>query len=188
MERGEGIASLVVSVIEKESAAGRLVGLPDILAGLREKGLIAAADMDQESSPEDLIMQVIRENPEFRDAAGPGGPPAYYSLRYMSDAYAGLLAGKAEAPLEQIVRVVRDHSRKYPRPVPAESFAASPFDFPPETISACLAALERDDAYRDIRQTTTSTGTLFLYSSSHLDPDYASMLAEWLDVGRVDNP
>jgi hypothetical protein len=29
---------------------------------------------------------------------------------------------------------------------------------------------------------------VFLYSTRHLDPDHASMLAEWLDVGQYRNP
>jgi hypothetical protein len=27
-----------------------------------------------------------------------------------------------------------------------------------------------------------------LYSALHLEPEYASMLAEWLDVGQFNNP
>jgi hypothetical protein len=42
--------------------------------------------------------------------------------------------------------------------------------------------------YEDIAQTITSVGTQFLYSTKHLDPDHAFTLAEWLDVGQVNNP
>jgi hypothetical protein len=31
-------------------------------------------------------------------------------------------------------------------------------------------------------------GTVFLYSSLHLGPDYAATLAKWLDVGQANNP
>jgi len=48
--------------------------------------------------------------------------------------------------------------------------------------------MARQDAFKDIQQTTSSIGTAFLYSTIHLDPDYASMLAEWLDVGQASNP
>jgi hypothetical protein len=42
--------------------------------------------------------------------------------------------------------------------------------------------------YSDIEQTTTWTGCVFLYSTRHLEPDHASMLAEWIDVGQLNNP
>jgi len=44
------------------------------------------------------------------------------------------------------------------------------------------------EEYQDIAQTTTSIGTIFLYSTRHLDPGHASMLAEWFDVGQFNNP
>jgi hypothetical protein len=44
------------------------------------------------------------------------------------------------------------------------------------------------DEFNDIRQTTTSSHTIFLYSTLHLEPDHATMLAEWLDVGQFENP
>jgi hypothetical protein len=42
--------------------------------------------------------------------------------------------------------------------------------------------------YQDIEQTTTSAGRVFLYSRQHLDPDYAALLAEWVDVGQSTSP
>ena len=45
-----------------------------------------------------------------------------------------------------------------------------------------------EEEYRDIVSTTTSTSRVFLYSTLHLEPDHASMLAEWLDVGQSNNP
>jgi hypothetical protein len=45
-----------------------------------------------------------------------------------------------------------------------------------------------EEEYRDILPTTTSASRIFLYSTLHLEPEYASMLAEWLDVGQFNNP
>ena len=42
--------------------------------------------------------------------------------------------------------------------------------------------------YQDIAQTVTSVGTQFLYSTDYLDPDHTFTLAEWLDVGQLNNP
>jgi len=48
--------------------------------------------------------------------------------------------------------------------------------------------MDAEEEYRDIMQTTTSVSGVFLYSTLHLDSEYASMLAEWLDVGQFENP
>jgi hypothetical protein len=44
------------------------------------------------------------------------------------------------------------------------------------------------EEYKDIERLSTSAGTVFLYSTLHLDPAHASMLAEWIDVGQFENP
>ncbi len=87
-----------------------------------------------------------------------------------------------------IAQIVRESSAIYPRPVPLDMFRHSPFDLTPDEIQACLARMASQGEYGDIQQTTTSIGTVFLYSALHLDPDYASMLAEWADVGQANNP
>ena len=40
----------------------------------------------------------------------------------------------------------------------------------------------------DIARTATSASGCYLYSTRHLEPDHAAVLAEWLDVGQFDNP
>ncbi len=112
----------------------------------------------------------------------------FYSLRSMSDTYAGILAWKAEGPLRLIAEVVRENSRLYPRPVPMMCFMEPPFDLTEDEICECLEALGEGREYQDIVQTITSIGRTFLYSSRHLDPDHAATLAEWIDVGQADNP
>jgi hypothetical protein len=67
-------------------------------------------------------------------------------------------------------------------------FTNSPFDLDPEEIQACLVRMTGPSDYKDICQTTTSIGNVFLYSTLHLEPGYAAMLAEWLDVGQANNP
>jgi hypothetical protein len=57
-----------------------------------------------------------------------------------------------------------------------------------EEILACLRQMADREEYGDIQQATTSIGTVFVYSTLHLDRDYAAMLAEWLDVGQFNNP
>ena len=67
-------------------------------------------------------------------------------------------------------------------------FEDPPFELTPEEISSCLERMADQEAYRDIQRTTTSIGTVFLFSTLYLEPDYASFLAEWIDVGQVNSP
>ncbi|MBM3299678.1 MAG: hypothetical protein FJY85_06970, partial [Deltaproteobacteria bacterium] len=119
---------------------------------------------------------------------GRNGIPYYYSVQSLSETYAGILMRKSENPLWLIAEVVRANSQLYPRPVPLDSFHELPFGLTPEEIAECLAIMGQQKEYQDIAQTITSIGTLFLYSTQHLEPDHASTLAEWLDVGQVNNP
>jgi hypothetical protein len=57
-----------------------------------------------------------------------------------------------------------------------------------DDIKTCLQQMTGQEEYTDIRQTTSSIGTIYLFSSTHLEPGHASMLAEWLDVGQFRNP
>jgi hypothetical protein len=87
-----------------------------------------------------------------------------------------------------MAEVVRENSSIYPRPVPLDLFGHSPFNLTIDQLQGFLEQLTKGEGYRDIKQTTTSTGNVFLFSSRHLEPDYASMLAEWFDVGEFNNP
>ena len=51
-----------------------------------------------------------------------------------------------------------------------------------------LKRMEALEEYGDIAQTTTKASRVFLYSTLSLDPEHASMLAEWLDAGQAENP
>lgn len=106
----------------------------------------------------------------------------------MSEAYARLLIRKEGDPLLLIAETVRENSKIYPRPIRMDTFKNPPFDLTEDEISTCLKRMAEDEQYRDIAETKTSLDTVFLYSTLHLEPDYASMLAEWIDVGQFENP
>ena len=59
---------------------------------------------------------------------------------------------------------------------------------PRKKFQTALEKMGAQGEYEDIARTTTSVGTVYLYSRRHLEPDYAFTLAEWLDVGQVNNP
>ena len=83
---------------------------------------------------------------------------------------------------------MRENSAIYPRPVPVETFRQPPFEMTEEEIRTCLARMAGQEDLGDIWQTTTSAGTLFLYSRLHLEPEHAAMLAERLDMGPLLDP
>jgi hypothetical protein len=112
----------------------------------------------------------------------------YHSVQSLSETYAGMLVWKSENPLWMIAEVVRTNSKLYPRPVSLDSFQKPPFGLTREEIVECLDTMAYHKEYQDIAQTITSAGTQFLFSTDHLDPDHALTLAEWLDVGQVNNP
>jgi hypothetical protein len=188
MGREEEICSCIPSVIRDRSAAGRLVGAREILTELKGQALREPTHTEAEARFESLLKQTLRENQDIHEMFGRNGVSYYYSDRSMTETYAELLVWKSEDPLWMMAQVVRENSRAQPSPVPVAGFGGPPFDLTPETILECLEGMGRDGEYQDIERTITSAGTVFLYSSRHLDPDYAAMLAEWIDVGQAGNP
>jgi hypothetical protein len=188
MDHREEICANILNIIRDRSASGHLVQGQEILSELKVQGLLESVDLGQETHLETLLKQVLQENQDLKEIHGRKGGSYYYSAGSMSETYAGILVWKEEGPLWLIAEVVRENSKLYPRPVPLGRFGEPPFDLSQDTILECLAALGHDRQYQDIEQTLTSIGTTFLYSRRHLDPDYAAMLAEWIDVGQSDNP
>jgi len=157
----------------------------------RSKAPRGQALSPQSSVPEtlgDLILDAVSSHDDIQVVKDDAGSLFYYSDRFMTGAYAGILALKGRGPFRMMAEVVREHSRIYPRPVPAALFRCTPFDLDDDLISQGLEEMTKLAPYRDIAQLTTSTGNVFLYSTDYLDRDYAAMLAEWVDVGQAENP
>ncbi len=66
-------------------------------------------------------------------------------------------------------------------------FTQPPFELTFQEVLNDLERMAAEEEYGDIRQTMTPASRVFLYSTLHLEPEYASMLAEWFDVGQLDN-
>jgi hypothetical protein len=178
----------IVNLIRTTSEAGRIVTLNEVFEGLVGKGLLKSEDKEDRAKFGTLLKDVIKNNEDLREISGKKAAVHYYSQRSMTEAYARILIQKVEGPLTLMAETIRENSRRYPRPVRLDIFEEPPFDLTPEEISLCLKTMAEQEAYHDIQQTTTSIGTIFLYSKLHLEPDYASMLAEWVDVGQSKSP
>jgi hypothetical protein len=188
-KREEPILSpLVTRLIQTKSEAGQLVSLKDIVQVLGEEPM-SLPDREEGSREalKTIIREALQENQDLAEVQGQEGP-RYYSRLYLTDAYAKLLIRKEGDPLLLIAETVREYSKIYPRPISKESFRNSPFELTDEEISICLKKMSKEGQFRDIVETKTSLGNDFLYSTWHLEPDHASMLAEWIDVGQYQNP
>lgn len=187
MEQQETINAAIAGIIRQRSADGQLVEPEEISVELTGLGLFNSETDDQKSLLPTMIRSVVEDNEDIKEISATE-TPYYYSSQGLSETYAAILLRKQEGPLRLVAEVVRENSSIYPRPVPLDIFTGPPFDLTREEISDCLEKMAGQQEYRDIAQTTTSIGTVFLYSNQCLEPAYASALAEWLDVGQANNP
>lgn len=112
----------------------------------------------------------------------------YFHYRpLLSASYARILSAKNN-PAEMICDLVREHSRIYPRPVTIGTFQEEPFNLKPEELQELMQSFPKDPKKSDIKFTTSSLGTVFLYSNKYLEDDYADFLAQYLDVDQVMSP
>jgi hypothetical protein len=188
MEQQEAICLAIAKAIRERSITGQLIQFEEILTELTSQGLLKLEATDERFHFEAFLKESLEKNEDLKEISSRDGDLHYYSAQSLSEAYARILIRKEENPLLLMAEIVRENSAIYPRPVPLDVFRESPFDLDQEEILEYLKKMGDQGEYRDISQTTTSIGTIFLYSNQHLDPGYASMLAEWLDVGQANNP
>lgn len=182
-EKEEALYSLTADAVRNRSQEGNLTFGEEILR-------ILGAQQEQacEGRFEDIMAETMIRNADILSIPGHDGLPCYYSTIHMSEPYARLLVRKEGNPLVMLAETVRENSRMYPRPIRRDTFKDSPFNLTDQEMSVCLQKMIEGGEYGDIAQTTTSEGTIFLYSTLYLEPDHASMLAEWVDVGQHKSP
>jgi len=185
----EALRQRVAELVRVKSRDGQFTSRTEIRQYLLDRQLLPSQPKEGEPDQfQPLLVKTMEENGDLKELSGKDGVPRYYSSVYLSDSYVRLLLRKEGDPLSMIAETVRENSLVYPRPLPLTTFSHSPFDLTREEIPACLRQMADREEYGDIQQAATSIGTVFLYSTLHLDRDYASMLAEWLDVGQFNNP
>jgi hypothetical protein len=182
------VCAHILESIRERSATGRLVRVEELLVEMQQQGLLGPEELEPETHWETALARVFHDNPDLQEIGGSNGSRYFYSAQTLSHTYAAILARKDESPLALIAEVVRENSRVYPRPVPLDSFLDPPFGLSSQEIGECLRTMSEQSQYHDIAQTVTSIGTRFLYSTRYLDRDHAVALAEWVDVGQVNNP
>ena len=188
MVKEEEAFGALAPMIRQESKAGKLISASEILRRAADQKLLPTPAAGPGEEAGNLLRKVVDENEDLHELAAEDGSRSYYSSQFMTEAYAAILLQKQGDPLRLIAEIVRQNSAAYPRPVPLDLFTQPPFDLTPQEVLNGLEGMSVRDEFRDIEPTTTSTSRVFLYSTLHLDPEYASMLAEWLDVGQSNNP
>jgi hypothetical protein len=187
--QNEEIASQeIVNFVRDRSREGQLTSRDELLQHLFGGKKLPAIPQEQTTAFESALRAAFEKNQDLHEVADPNGVIQFCSSQYMTEAYANILLRKKGDPLVLMAGIVRENSAVYPRSIPLETFKQPPFDMTEDDIQTCLQQMAKEEDYTDICQTRTSIGTIYLFSSTHLEPGHASMLAEWLDVGQFRNP
>ena len=186
--RWEAASQAAIQGIRNRSGQGQLAAEEEILEELLALGLLEDDTANLPASLAEILSTASHTLDDLRTVPDQEGNKRYYSIQFMTETYARLLLQREGDPLQLMAEIVRENSALYPRPFPLGAFERSPFAMTREEIQQCLDQMSCLQDYRDIARTITSAGNVFLYSTLHLDPDYAATLAEWTDVGQHDNP
>jgi len=178
----------IAALIRQSSEAGHLIADSEILRQVADQRLITSQAADPAEEVGNMLKKVVDGNEDIHELAAQDGSRRFYSSKFMTQSYARILLQKQGDHLRFIAEVVRQNSAVYPRPVPLDIFTQPPFDLTHQKVLDYLERMAAEEEYQDIVRTTTSASRVFLYSTLHLEPEYASMLAEWLDVGQPNNP
>ena len=184
----EDAARAIAAMIRRSSEAGQLIAKSEILRRVANHHPLTSYPVDPTEGVGNILKKVVEGSEDLHALAAQDGSRRYYSSQFMTRAYASILLQKQGDPIRLIAEIVRQNSEVYPRPVPLDIFTQPPFDLTRQEVLDYLERMAAEEGYRDIVPTTTSASRVFLYSTLHLEPEYASMLAEWLDVGQLNNP
>ena len=184
----ETIIHVIAESIRKKSQAGQLATENEIFQELLKQDILEGDKEESQHLFKETLEETLNRYEDLEKLPDKGEGQRFYSSQFMTEPYTRILLQKETNLLLLIAEVVRENSAVYPRPVPLNLFGDSPFDLTQDQLQGYLEQMAKEEGYRDIKQMTTSTGNVFLYSSLHLEPDYASMLAEWFDVGQFNNP
>jgi hypothetical protein len=186
-EKSGDIGSEIADFIRTKSRSGELATSREIFETLSNRGILKPASGELQEF-EAVLKGALKANEDLKEVSDGKEGSRFYSTQNMSEPYARILSRKGKNPTLLMAETIRENSQRYPRPVALELFEGPPFDLTPDEILACLKEMAGSEEYQDIAQTTSSIGRVFLFSKLHLEPDYASMLAEWIDVGQSKSP
>ncbi len=179
-------ADVIAAMIRQWSKSGRLISELELRRQFIEGHQSPFPGPDDDMQP--TLAGALQQHDDLHELRLDDSARYYYSSQDMTQGYASMLLQKQGDPARLLAEVVRENSVSYPRPVPLDMFTHPPFDLTREQVLDSLERMSGREEYRDIASTTTSASTIFLYSTLYLEPEHASMLAEWFDVGQGENP
>jgi hypothetical protein len=188
LQTKEAVIHVIAESIRRKSQAGQLASENEIFQELLKQDILKGDREESQPLFKEALEETLNRYEDLKKLPDKGEGPRFYSSQFMTESYTKILLQKETNLLLLIAEVVRENSAVYPRPVSLGLFGDSPFNLSHGELQRHLEQMAKEEGYRDIRRTTTSAGNVFLYSSLHLEPDYASMLAEWFDVGQFNNP
>jgi hypothetical protein len=188
VKEGEATGQAIAAMIRQNSEAGQLISKSEVLRRVADQHLFTSHAEDLAEEVGNILKKVVDGREDLHGLTAQDGSRRYYSSQFITQAYAIILLQKQGDHLRLIAEIVRQNSEVYPRPVPLDIFTQPPFDLTRQEALNYLERMAAEEEYRDILRTTTSASRVFLYSTLYLEPEHASMLAEWLDVGQFDNP
>jgi hypothetical protein len=186
-EKEDALQSVAV-IIRQAGEETRLISENEILGHAANQRLLTSPPAGQAEEVKNMLNSITKSCEDIHQLVSQDGSRRFYSSQFMSEAYAVILLQKQGDPLLLIAEITRQNSQAYPRPVPLDIFTRAPFELAEQEVMDRVTRMAADKAYRDIVLITTSTSRKFLYSTLHLEPSHASLLAEWLDVGQENNP
>jgi hypothetical protein len=135
--------------------------------------------------------QEILNDPNYRDirqVAGPAELEYLYSVNFMTQTYARLLARvEAHNPAALIAETVREESLIYPRPTQVGLFYEPVFQLQECDVETIVESMLVCDDYKDIKQIVAPTGAIYLYSDLYLDQALAERYVQWEEVEKLTN-
>jgi hypothetical protein len=184
----ENAARIIAAMIRKSSEEGQLLSEAEIIRRVTDPCLLPSSSASPAQEAGGILRGLVELNEDLHELSARDGSRHYYSSQLMTQAYALILLQKQGDPLSLIASIVRENSALYPRPMPLDIFTQPPFNLSRQEVLNDLDRMTAKEEYQDILPTTTSASRIFLYSTLHLEPEHASWLAEWLDVGQFENP
>lgn len=188
LQTKETIIDVIAESIRRKSQAGQLASENEIYQELLKHDILEGDREESKHLFKEILEETLNRYKDLEKLPDKGEEPRLYSSQFMTESYTRILLQRETNLLLLIAEVVRESSAVYPRPVSLDLFGDSPFNLTQGELQGYLQQMAKEEGYRDIKQMTTSAGNVFLYSSLHLEPDHASMLAEWFDVGQFNNP
>ena len=188
LQTKETMIEVIAESIRRKNQEGQLASENEIFQELLKQDILKGDREESHPLFKEILEETLNRYEDLEKLPDKGEGPRLYSSQFMTESYARILLQKETNVLLLIAEVVRENSAVYPRPVSLDLFEDSPFNLTQGDLHRHLEQMDKEEGYGDIKQTKTSAGNVFLYSSLHLESDYAAMLSEWFDVGQFNNP